>query len=70
MFQRRLQSIQANQENLSLHSLRAGGVTLAAQNNVPRHLYKQHGRWQSEAVDAYVTSSVKDKLSVTDSLNH
>lgn len=31
-----------------LHSLRNGGATTAANNNVPDRLFKVHGRWRSE----------------------
>ena len=44
MFRKRIAQTQTEQANVTFHSLRAGGVTLAAQNNVPKHLFKQHGR--------------------------
>ena len=65
MFKERMTAIGANMEKLSLHSLRAGGVTLAAAQGVAERLYKAHGRWTSDAVQAHVSEVVKAKLSVT-----
>ena len=48
-----------------LHSLRSGGATQAANNNVSDRLFKAHGRWRSEnAKDGYVQDSLTAKLSV------
>jgi hypothetical protein len=42
-----------------LHSLRSGGSTQAANNNVSDRLSKAHGRWRSEnAKDGYVQDSL------------
>jgi hypothetical protein len=50
---------------LVLHSLRTGGATQAANNNVSDRLFKAHGRWRSEnAKDGYVQDSLTAKLSV------
>ena len=65
MFKNRLKAINVTDPNITLHSLRAGGVTLAAASHVPETLYKQHGRWKSDAVQSYVTHDVQKKLSVT-----
>ena len=54
---------------LTLHGLRAGGVTRAANAGVPETLYKAHGRWASEAVGAYVQHKVHKKLIVTKQMN-
>ena len=52
-----------------VHSLRAGGATVAAQSGVPDRLFKRHGRWKCEnAKDGYVKDSQRDLLSVTKSL--
>lgn len=49
-----------------LHSLRSGGASQAANNNVTDRLFKAHGRWRSEnAKDGYVKDSLLSKLSVT-----
>ena len=69
MFQRPLSPISCAQPHLSLHSLRAGGVTLAAQKDMPEYLYKQHGCWKSDAVKAYIRPDVVEKLSVTKAMN-
>ena len=51
---------------LGLHSLRSGGASQAANNNVTDRLFKAHGRWRSEnAKDGYVKDSLLSKLSVT-----
>ena len=34
--------------NISLHSLRAGGASAAANAGIPDRLFKRHGRWSSE----------------------
>ena len=47
-------------EQFGLHSLRAGGASVAANANVPDRLFKQHSRWKSEnAKDGYVEDSWK-----------
>ena len=54
----------------SLHSLRAGGATAAANAGVPDRLFKRHGRWKSEsAKDGYVKDSVDALLSVSKNLD-
>jgi len=54
---------------ISLHSLRAGGATAAANAGIADRLFKRHGRWQSEnAKDGYVKDNVQSLLSVSKSL--
>lgn len=54
---------------LSLHSLRAGGATSAANAGIPDRLFKRHGRWASEnAKDGYVKDNFNSRLLVTRSL--
>ena len=54
----------------SLHSLRSGGASVAADAGVADRLLKRHGRWRSEAAkDGYVKDSVLSLLSVTKSLD-
>ena len=54
----------------SLHSLRSGGASAAANAGVAYRLFKCHGRWRSEAAkDGYVKDSVPSLLSVTQSLD-
>ena len=50
----------------SLHSLRSGGATAAANKGVKDRMFKRHGRWISEsAKDGYVQDSVDDRLQVS-----
>jgi pyocin large subunit-like protein len=52
-----------------LHSLRSGGATQAANNNVSDRFFKAHGRWRSENTkDGYVQDSFTAKLSVSKKL--
>ena len=51
------------------HSLRAGGATAAAENQVPDRLFKKHGRWRSERVkDGYVKEDLNQLLLVSQNL--
>jgi hypothetical protein len=43
-----LVSIGCDKSMLGLHSLRSGGATQAANNNVSDRLFKAHGCWRSE----------------------
>lgn len=53
----------------SMHSLRAGNATAAANAGVPDRLFTRHGRWWSEsAKDGYVKDSVEKRLSVSKNL--
>ena len=53
-------------KNLGLHSLRAGGATVASNGGVNERCWKRHGRWRSEsAKDGYVVDSVDKRLSVS-----
>ena len=54
---------------IGVHSLRAGDASAAANNGIPDRLFKRHGRWLSEkAKDGYVKDDLKERLSVTRSL--
>ena len=60
-----LGSIRCDKSMFGLHSLRSGGSTQAASNNVSDRLSKAHGRWRSEnAKNGYVQDSLTVKLSV------
>jgi hypothetical protein len=51
------------------HSDRRGGAARAANVDVPDRLFKEHDAWRSERVkDAYVVSSLQNRLSVTANL--
>lgn len=64
-----LQEIGENDSLYSLHSLRSGGASAAANNHVLDRLFKIHGRWKSEtAKDGYVKDNIKSRLSVSQNL--
>jgi len=53
----------------SLHSLRSGGATTAAEAGIPDRVFKRHGRWKSDkAKDGYVQDSLEKRLTVSQSL--
>lgn len=53
-----------------LHSLRSGGVSVAAHNRIPERLLKVHGRWKSDiAKDGYIKENISNRLLVTQNLN-
>ena len=52
----------------SSHSARRGGATSAAAAGNPARLIKRHGRWKSEAVNAYIDDSLDNQLKVSKSL--
>ena len=55
--------------NLGLHSMRAGGATMASENNVEGDLIDIHGRWKSGKSKAiYIRHSLNKRLSVSQSL--
>lgn len=55
--------------NVSVHSLRAGGATSAANAGIADRIFKRQGRWASEnAKDGYVKDDFNSRLSVTKSL--
>jgi len=65
-FKRKVAKLGYNSTEFGLHSLRAGGATMAANSGVPDGLFKRHWRWKSEnAKDGYVDDSVEHRLSVT-----
>ena len=53
---------------VSVHSLRAGGATSAANASIADRLFKRKGRWASEnPKDGYVKDDFNSRLSVTKS---
>ncbi|XP_065940519.1 uncharacterized protein [Magallana gigas] len=65
-----LESVGVDKSKFSLHSLRSGGATAAANAGVSDRLFKKHGRWRSDnAKDGYVHENVKSLMSVSQSLN-
>ena len=69
MFKERLASIDCPTENVTLHSLRAGGVTRAMNEGVAYKQCKTHGRWKSDAINVYVTEDLENKLMVSKGLD-
>ena len=57
--------ISVNPEAYGMHSLRRGGVMAAWQAGVPVEKIKAHGRWQSDAVRAYMHTTRSMRLQVT-----
>ena len=54
----------------SLHSLRSGGVSAAASNNVSDRLLRAHGRWATDkSKDGYIEDSLSNRLLVSRNLN-
>jgi site-specific recombinase XerD len=47
------------------HSCRKGGCTAAVEAGVPLRLVARHGRWKSDAVNAYINDSTPKKLLVS-----
>ena len=65
-FRKKLKELGYNPDIFSLHSLRAGGATAAANNGVPDRLFKRHGRWKSDsAKDGYVEDLMEHRMEVT-----
>ena len=64
-----LESVGLDRKQFSLHSLRAGGASAAANAGVPDRCFKRHGRWLSEsAKDGYVKDNFEERLLVSKKL--
>jgi integrase len=50
------------------HSCRKGGCTTAAANGINIRVLMRHGRWRSDAIFAYISISLQEKLSVSQSV--
>ncbi len=55
-------------ELFSARSLRRGGAIAMAEAGVSRELIKLHGRWRSDAVEAYLQPSLATRLSAVSGL--
>ena len=56
-------------EDYGLHSLRAGGASAAANEQVSNRLFRRHGRWKSDkAKDGYIKDNIQSLLAVSLSL--
>jgi len=61
-FKKKATKLGYNPTEFGLHSLRAGGATLAANSGVRDRLFKRHGRWKSEnAKDGYVVLKLDEQ---------
>ena len=68
MILEKIQEIGLDPKLFSLHSLRAGGASAAANAGIPDCWFK-HGRWLLEnAKDGYVKDKLEDRLRVTRNL--
>lgn len=66
IFLNAISTIGLDKSRYGLHSLRAGGASKAANNDIPDRLFKAHGRWSSEkAKDGYILDDVSHKLIVS-----
>ena len=66
LLKRLLHDVGLDETRFGTHSLRAGGDTAAAQNDVPDRLFKKHGRWRTDnSKDRYVWESLEQRLRVT-----
>ena len=64
-----LKELGLQEKPFGTHSLRRGGATSAANNNVNDRLFQKHGRWKSVgAKDGYVEDNLNSLLSVSRSL--
>jgi hypothetical protein len=58
-----------NPNNLSLHSFRSGGATLAHTLGFSISSISSHGRWNSSCVNRYIQKDTKSKLLITQTMN-
>ena len=66
-----IKAVGLNWKDYGLHSLRAGGASLAANKGIPDRLFKRHGRWKSDrATDGYVEDNLKMLLSLSKNLQN
>jgi integrase len=56
-------------KSYTLHSLRSGGASAAARNNVPDRLFQRHGRWRTDSIkNSYLEESTDNLLMVSQNL--
>ena len=66
-----IKAVGLNWKDYDLHSLRAGGVSLAANKGIPDRLFKRHGRWKYDrAKGGYVDENLKMLLPVSKNLQN
>ena len=55
--------------DIGLHSLRSGGVSTAANNDVSERCLIRHGKWKNDfATDSYIDDNLCKRLKVSQSL--
>lgn len=65
-----LRTVGYDESLYDLHSLRSGGVSAAAKNNVSDRLLRAHGRWASDrSKDGYIQDELYNKLLVSRNLD-
>ena len=61
-----LKNIGVDPTKFSLHSLRSGGATSAANNGINDRIFQRHGCWKSaEAKNIYVDDGIQQRLTVS-----
>ena len=66
-----IKAVRLNWKDYGLHSLRAGGASLAAKKGISDRLFKRHRRWKSDrAKYGYVEDDLKMLLSVSKNLQN
>ena len=66
LFVEGLKAVGEDPTKFGLHSLRAGGATVAACTGTSDRLLKRHGRWKTDnAKDGYIKEDINELLSVT-----
>ena len=66
LFTEKFKAIGLDSKLYGLHSLRTGGASAAANNDLPDRVIKKHGRWKSEkAKDTYCREDIQHQLLVT-----
>ena len=66
LFIEKFKAIGLDTKLYGLHSLRIGGASAAANNDLPDRVIKKHGRWKSENVkDTYCREDIQHQLLVT-----
>jgi site-specific recombinase XerD len=60
-----LERIQIDPKPFGSHSCRKGGCTTASARGINIRVLMRHGRWKSDAIFAYISNTLKEKLSVS-----
>jgi len=64
-----LTAIGTDSKQFCLHSLRSGGASAAASNNISDRLIKAHGRWRTDlAKDGYIKDNLNKQFVVSSNL--